>query len=226
MLRTLNCKCTPWHMVNDQVFQSPLLYSKDYVIQISKLTPLRPLHHPSTVQIGESVWRNWLISFWHIIICRDQLSAGIIVAGWDKDNGGTVYNIPLGGGLFKGPWAIGGELLSFRLVVGWRLELNWASTGWFIIGSGSTYIYGYCDAMFREDWGRDETVEFVRNGTSIQFLLFPCHPLLHYQGQLWLTLAFTNSSGAGNVARWIVRRNHSNGHYTRIRSRENLCTGR
>lgn len=40
---------------------------------------------------------------------RDQLSAGIIVAGWDKDNGGTVYNIPLGGGLFKGPWAIGGE---------------------------------------------------------------------------------------------------------------------
>lgn len=23
--------------------------------------------------------------------------------------GGTVYNIPLGGGLFKGPWAIGGE---------------------------------------------------------------------------------------------------------------------
>lgn len=41
---------------------------------------------------------------------RDKLSAGIIVAGWDKENGGTVYNIPLGGGLFKGPWAIGGEL--------------------------------------------------------------------------------------------------------------------
>lgn len=39
---------------------------------------------------------------------RDALSAGIIVAGWDKENGGTVYNIPLGGGLFQGPWAIGG----------------------------------------------------------------------------------------------------------------------
>ncbi|CEQ43233.1 SPOSA6832_05146, partial [Sporobolomyces salmonicolor] len=71
------------------------------------------------------------------LLSRDRLSAGIIVAGWDPIAGGTVYNIPLGGGLFKGPWAIG--------------------------GSGSTYIYGYCDATFREGWGRDETVEFVRN---------------------------------------------------------------
>ncbi|GAA5997039.1 proteasome subunit beta [Rhodotorula paludigena] len=72
---------------------------------------------------------------------KDKLSAGIIVAGWDKVNGGTVYNIPLGGGLFKGPWAIG--------------------------GSGSTYIYGYCDATYREDWGRDETVEFVKNALAL-----------------------------------------------------------
>lgn len=75
---------------------------------------------------------------------KDRLSAGIIVAGWDPISGGTVYNIPLGGGLFKGPWAIG--------------------------GSGSTYIYGYCDATFREGWGRDETVEFVRNGMFLSIL--------------------------------------------------------
>ena len=31
------------------------------------------------------------------------------MAGYDEENGGSVYNIPLGGGLFKGPWAIGGE---------------------------------------------------------------------------------------------------------------------
>lgn len=41
---------------------------------------------------------------------KDRLSAGIIVAGWDKRNGSSVYNIPLGGGLFQQPWAIGGEL--------------------------------------------------------------------------------------------------------------------
>ncbi|GAA5978879.1 hypothetical protein JCM10908_002721 [Rhodotorula pacifica] len=72
---------------------------------------------------------------------KDRLSAGIIVAGWDEDNGGTVYNIPLGGGLFKAPWAIG--------------------------GSGSTYIYGYCDSTYRENWGRDETVDFVRNALAL-----------------------------------------------------------
>lgn len=41
---------------------------------------------------------------------KDALSAGIIVAGWDKDVGPSVYNIPLGGGLFRQPWAIGGTL--------------------------------------------------------------------------------------------------------------------
>lgn len=39
---------------------------------------------------------------------KDQLSAGIIVAGWDEEVGPSVYNIPLGGGLFRQPWAIGG----------------------------------------------------------------------------------------------------------------------
>ena len=68
---------------------------------------------------------------------KDALSAGIIVAGWDKEVGPSVYNIPLGGGLFRQPWAIG--------------------------GSGSTYVYGYCDATYKEGWGRDETVQFVKN---------------------------------------------------------------
>jgi len=72
---------------------------------------------------------------------KDALSAGIIVAGWDNEVGPSVYNIPVGGGLFKQPWAIG--------------------------GSGSTYVYGYCDATYREGWGRDETVEFVKNTLSL-----------------------------------------------------------
>ena len=64
----------------------------------------------------------------------------LIVAGWDKEVGPSVYNIPLGGGLFKQPWAIG--------------------------GSGSTYVYGYCDATYRDGMNRDETVEFVKNSMS------------------------------------------------------------
>ncbi|KAE8245821.1 hypothetical protein A4X06_0g5389, partial [Tilletia controversa] len=72
---------------------------------------------------------------------KDRLSAGIIVAGWDKRNGGTVYNVPLGGGLFQQPWAIG--------------------------GSGSTYIYGYCDSTYRPGWNRQQTVEFVTNALAL-----------------------------------------------------------
>ncbi|KAH7887868.1 nucleophile aminohydrolase [Phlebopus sp. FC_14] len=72
---------------------------------------------------------------------KDALSAGIIVAGWDKEVGPSVYNIPLGGGLFRQPWAIG--------------------------GSGSTYVYGYCDATYQEGWGRDETVDFVKNTLAL-----------------------------------------------------------
>jgi 20S proteasome alpha/beta subunit len=30
-------------------------------------------------------------------------------------------------------------------------------------GSGSTYVYGYCDATYKEGMSEDETVNFVRN---------------------------------------------------------------
>ncbi|KAF8842225.1 20S proteasome subunit [Paxillus ammoniavirescens] len=72
---------------------------------------------------------------------KDSLSAGIIVAGWDQEAGPSVYNIPLGGGLFRQPWAIG--------------------------GSGSTYVYGYCDATYQEGWGRDDTINFVTNTLAL-----------------------------------------------------------
>ncbi|KAL1990469.1 hypothetical protein VTN49DRAFT_6308 [Thermomyces lanuginosus] len=68
---------------------------------------------------------------------KDLLSAGIIVAGYDRRHGGQVYSIPLGGSLHKQPYAIG--------------------------GSGSTYIYGYCDAHWRENMTEEEGIEFVKN---------------------------------------------------------------
>jgi 20S proteasome subunit beta 1 len=67
---------------------------------------------------------------------KDQLSAGIIIAGYDHQNGGQVYSIPLGGSLHKQAYAIG--------------------------GSGSTYIYGYCDANWREGMSEEEGIGFVK----------------------------------------------------------------
>lgn len=43
---------------------------------------------------------------------KDNLMAGIIVAGWDKKDGPSVYNVPLGGSLHRAPFAIGGKISS------------------------------------------------------------------------------------------------------------------
>mmetsp|Transcript_34573 Transcript_34573/g.87435 ORF Transcript_34573/g.87435 Transcript_34573/m.87435 type:complete len:247 (-) Transcript_34573:485-1225(-) len=66
---------------------------------------------------------------------KDNLQAGLIVAGWDKHAGGQVWAIPLGGTLTCVPYAIG--------------------------GSGSAYIYGYCDKFWRPDMSEAEAKQFV-----------------------------------------------------------------
>lgn len=63
-------------------------------------------------------------------------SAGMIIAGYDKRHGGSVYSIPLGGSLHKQSYAIG--------------------------GSGSTYIYGYCDANWKDNMSEAEGIKFVK----------------------------------------------------------------
>jgi len=90
---------------------------------------------PPSVHVAASLFESICYSN------KDALSAGIIIAGWDKEVGPSVYNVPLGGGLFRQPWAIG--------------------------GSGSTYVYGYCDATYKDGWGRDETIEFVKNTLAL-----------------------------------------------------------
>ena len=71
---------------------------------------------------------------------KDRLMAGIIVAGYDAVNGGSVYSIPLGGALIPQPFAIG--------------------------GSGSTYIYGYCDSEFKPGMNKEETRAFVKKALA------------------------------------------------------------
>ena len=36
-----------------------------------------------------------------------------------------------------------------------------------IAGSGSTYIYGYCDSEFKEGMSKEECLTFVKNGPYI-----------------------------------------------------------
>merc|ERR1719384_177843 len=73
---------------------------------------------------------------------KSWLNASIIVAGWDKYEGGQIYACPLGATLAKKvPKAVG--------------------------GSGSSYIYGYIDAHFKSNkMEHDEARTFVRRAIS------------------------------------------------------------
>lgn len=67
---------------------------------------------------------------------KDHLTAGLIVGGWDEKKGAQVYTIPLGGTRLRTPCAIG--------------------------GSGSGYITGLVDHLYRPDMSEVEAQLFVK----------------------------------------------------------------
>ncbi|XP_051900755.1 proteasome subunit beta type-6 isoform X1 [Pristis pectinata] len=96
---------------------------------------------------------------------REELMAGIIVAGWDRRNGGQdqrsqrtrsppsrtltvpsqahtlVYTVPMGGMMVQQPFSIG--------------------------GSGSTYIYGYVDSTYKPGMTKEECLDFTANAIAL-----------------------------------------------------------
>ncbi|KAA8909419.1 hypothetical protein TRICI_004486 [Trichomonascus ciferrii] len=71
---------------------------------------------------------------------KEMLTAGIILAGYDEKTGGEVYQIPLGGSLHKQDYAIA--------------------------GSGSGFIYGYCNENFRPNMTKEETIDFMKTALA------------------------------------------------------------
>ena len=71
-----------------------------------------------------------------------------------------------------------------------------------ISGSGSTYVYGYCDATYRDGWGREETVEFVKNSASALPILLPIKG--DVTSPAALTLAMSRDGSSGGVIRMCV----------------------
>eukprot|EP01083_Nonionella_stella_P090692 253394_1 len=71
---------------------------------------------------------------------KDYLLASMIVAGYDKYDNGSIYALSLGGTIQKQKWAIS--------------------------GSGSTYIYGYCDSIWKENMNRNDAVQFCINAIT------------------------------------------------------------
>uniref|UniRef100_A0A668T0X1 Proteasome subunit beta n=1 Tax=Oreochromis aureus TaxID=47969 RepID=A0A668T0X1_OREAU len=72
---------------------------------------------------------------------REELTAGILVAGWDKRKGGQVYSVPIGGMLVRQPVSVG--------------------------GSGSTYIYGFMDANYKPGMNKEQCMELTAAALSL-----------------------------------------------------------
>merc|ERR1719469_324872 len=94
------------------------------------------------IELGKAPTVNTAASLFKMIAYnnKDNLSAGLIVAGWDEKRGGQVYSVPLGGSLHRVPIACD--------------------------GSGSGYISGFLDANYREGMTKAECLEFVRKAVS------------------------------------------------------------
>lgn len=67
---------------------------------------------------------------------KDNLLAGVIIGGYDPQGGGQVYQVTLGGTLMKDDYAVS--------------------------GSGSTYILGLIDSLYKPGMSKDECRELVK----------------------------------------------------------------
>jgi len=74
-----------------------------------------------------------------IIYNNPRLTAGLIIAGVDK-YGPQVYSIPLGGSVLRQECAVA--------------------------GSGSVYITGLCDRLYRSNMTKEEAIDFVKIAVS------------------------------------------------------------
>ena len=108
---------------------------------------LTPLHHsPLTVPYSLTTGRSPTVKTAAHLMRRliyqnkDQLQAGVIVAGWDPVHGGSVYTITLGGTCLQLPFATG--------------------------GSGSVFIAGLLDAEFRLGMTAEEARTLAKKACS------------------------------------------------------------
>uniref|UniRef100_A0A7R9ZN72 Proteasome subunit beta n=1 Tax=Craspedostauros australis TaxID=1486917 RepID=A0A7R9ZN72_9STRA len=104
-------------------------YVHNYLSQLELTTGRQP-----TVKVAAHLMRRLIYNN------KDNLMAGVIIAGWDEVDGGSIYNITLGGTALKMPYAIG--------------------------GSGSIFITGFLDSEFRAGMSEDEARALAKKACS------------------------------------------------------------
>ncbi|XP_075764180.1 proteasome subunit beta type-6 [Pelodiscus sinensis] len=93
------------------------------------------LDEPPLVHTAASLFKEMCYRY------REDLTAGIIVAGWDRRKGGQVFSVPMGGMMVRQPFSVG--------------------------GSGSSYIYGFVDASYKPGMNQEECLRFTANALAL-----------------------------------------------------------
>uniref|UniRef100_A0A4W5RCJ7 Proteasome subunit beta n=1 Tax=Hucho hucho TaxID=62062 RepID=A0A4W5RCJ7_9TELE len=93
------------------------------------------LDEPPLVQTAANLFKEMCYRY------REELMAGIIVAGWDKRRGGQVYTVPMGGMIVRQPVSVG--------------------------GSGSSYIYGFMDSNYKPGMTKEECLHFCTQALAL-----------------------------------------------------------
>ncbi|XP_020320432.1 proteasome subunit beta type-6 [Oncorhynchus kisutch] len=93
------------------------------------------LDEPPLVQTAANLFQQMCYRY------REELMAGIIVAGWDKRRGGQVYTVPMGGMIVRQPMSVG--------------------------GSGSSYIYGFMDSNYKPGMTKEECLHFCTQALAL-----------------------------------------------------------
>uniref|UniRef100_A0A8P4G2U1 Proteasome subunit beta n=1 Tax=Dicentrarchus labrax TaxID=13489 RepID=A0A8P4G2U1_DICLA len=121
---------------------------------------------------------------------REELTAGILVAGWDRRKGGQVYCVPIGGMLVRQPVSVG--------------------------GSGSSYIYGFMDSNYKPGLSKDQCLELTAAGTHCcckacwELPSTVIHTLYHLSHSLYLSVS--------QLCLWRWRGDGSSGGVVRLAS--------
>ncbi|KAL8522203.1 hypothetical protein ACS0TY_012371 [Phlomoides rotata] len=99
--------------------------------------------HQHTIQLGQPATVKVAANLVRLLAYnnKNMLQTGLIVGGWDKYEGGKIYGIPLGGTILEQPFTIG--------------------------GSGSSYLYGFFDQVWKEGMTQEEAENLVVKAVSL-----------------------------------------------------------
>ncbi|KAL3623524.1 hypothetical protein CASFOL_032340 [Castilleja foliolosa] len=99
--------------------------------------------HQHTIQLGQPSTVKVAANLVRLVAYnnKNSLQTGMIVGGWDKYEGGKIYGIPLGGTVLELPFTIG--------------------------GSGSSYLYGFFDQIWKEGMTQEEAEQLVVKAVSL-----------------------------------------------------------